>query len=177
MARTFRRQPYSVSTSGKSYAQTQNFVQAEFKGLSNIKNDTLVDQTSFASANNVYVDDNMLLVSRPPLKFYEGEGYIERDWILGQYKLRLYKQIENDEHVFTIKCVSHTVNTPNEYVWRLPIDRVGYGYRPETTCVAIEDKIFIWFGGFDLIVLIMPFSSAYFVISRIAGAMISIALS
>lgn len=155
MARTFKRQPYSVSTSGRSYAQSQSFVQAEFKGLSNIKNDTLVDQSSFASTENVYVDDNMLLVSRPPLKFYDGEGYIERDWLLGQYKLRLYRQTLDGEYVYTIRCISHNVSVPDgetdkleEYVWRMPIDRV----KPDVSCIAIEDKIFIWFGGFDLVV-------------------------
>lgn len=68
MARTTKRQPLSVSTASASYSAVQSFVQAEFKGLSDVKNDVIVDQMSFSRAENIYVDDNMLLTSRPPFK-------------------------------------------------------------------------------------------------------------
>lgn len=172
MARTIKRQPFTVSTSSNSYAKPQVLIQAEFKGINDTKNDVLADSMSFASAENVYVDDNMLLVSRPPFKFYDMEGFIVKEWRFGPYKLRLYRTLthnneviespgafEESELTFTylLKCVSHQPYAPREdtyenMTWQLPVSEVGWTYTPDVTCAEIEDKIFIWFAGFDLVV-------------------------
>ena len=172
MARTFKRQPFSVSTSSNAYAKPQMLIQGEFKGISDVKNDVLADQSSFASANNVYVDDNMLLVSRAPFKFYDREAYIVKEWRFGAYQLRLYKLLTRDDVIidkpgtypegeltftYLLKCISHNTtgddkDTFEEMTWQLPVSDVGWDYEPKVTCADIEDKIFIWFAGFDLVV-------------------------
>ena len=153
MARTIKRQPFTVSTSSNAYPKPQTLIQAEFKGLSDVKNDVLADQMSFASTENIYVDDNMLLVSRPPFKFYDREARIIKQWSFGPYRLRLYRSKLNDEFKYTLRCISHTTSVPEgstdkftEKEWTIPNTEV------DVTCVQIEDKIFVWFGGFDLVV-------------------------
>jgi hypothetical protein len=153
MARTIKRQPFTVSTSSNAYTKPQTLIQAEFKGFSDVKNDVLADQMSFASTENIYVDDNMLLVSRPPFKFYDREARIIKQWNFGPYRLRLYRSKSNDEFKYTLRCISHTTIVPEgstdkfaEKEWTIPNAEV------DVTCVQIEDKIFVWFGGFDLVV-------------------------
>lgn len=153
MARTIKRQPFTVSTSSNAYTKPQTLIQAEFKGLSDVKNDVLADQMGFASTENVYVDDNMLLVSRPPFKFYDREARIVKHWNFGPYRLRLYRSKSNDEFKYTLRCISHTPIVPEgstdkfaEKIWTIPNAEV------DVTCIQIKDKIFVWFGGFDLVV-------------------------
>lgn len=138
--RTFNRQPHSVNI-GRTNDGFFNHVQ--FKGICDNKNDVTIDPQSFADANNVYVDDNDLLVSRPPLKIYDGDGYIIDQWQFGEYTLRCHRLLtDNDGNrvddttdwtiadtepglegytnnlffVFLLRCISHdTVQGPNIY--------------------------------------------------------------
>jgi hypothetical protein len=133
--RTFNRQPYTVSTNG--YSGEQVFTQVEFKGLCDVKNDVAVDQSTFADVENMYIDNDGLLTSRPPLKFADEEDIVGQ-WVFGPYVLRMYRKryvLENDKEVpvkdfadytddmgviqanlrFNIKCVSH-----NTYGGELP---------------------------------------------------------
>ena len=91
MPRTIRRQPFSVSTNSNDYPQTFSFTHAEFKGICDNKNDIAVESTTFADASNVYLDDNSLLISRPPFKFEDGERGIVEQWRIGDYGFRLYR--------------------------------------------------------------------------------------
>lgn len=150
MARTFKRQPFSVSTSSGSYARPQTFIQGDFKGLSDVKNDVTVDQMTFASVENVYVNDDMLLVSRPPFKFYNGEGYIERQWQFGQYTLKLYKDYKNvdgNKVRYTLTVTGKDIIKTKEWI----ISRSDAS-DDICTCIPIEDKIFVWFGNIDFCV-------------------------
>lgn len=145
MARTLKRQPYSVSTSNKSYSTSEAFIQAEFKGINDTQNDVLVDQMSFADANNVYVDDNMLLVSRPPFKFYDGDCQLLRVWRFGEYQIRLYRNIEG-VNTCTFKVMTDVRNV---------LDTKSFASTSvdvDVMCVPIEDKIFIWFANLDFFV-------------------------
>lgn len=67
MARTFNRAPLSVPTPSKNDLQEYFFTNSNFKGLSNDKNFLTVDQETFSDCNNVYVDSEGLLKSRPAL--------------------------------------------------------------------------------------------------------------
>lgn len=91
MARTIRRQPFSVSTDADNFSKSYFFNQTQFKGLCDNKNDVSIDQSTFSDVQNMYVDENGVLTSRPPFKFYDGEGYIVDQWLFGEYGLRLYK--------------------------------------------------------------------------------------
>lgn len=71
MARTFNRAPYSVLTPSNSDIKSYFFNQSNFKGLDTNKNFLMVDQETFSSCSNVYVDSTGLLRSRPSLKVKE----------------------------------------------------------------------------------------------------------
>lgn len=162
MTHTFNRRPYSVNIPADT---TGFFGQSQFKGICTNKNDVNIDQTSFADANNVYVDEGGVLVSRPPFKFSEGEANIIEQWTFGAYTLRLYRLFMNAggtfvtnftgytestlEHVFLLRCISH--DTQSQYAWRLPATLFSWDKLPKIICAPIEDKIFVWFAGVDFI--------------------------
>ena len=62
MARTFKRQPYSVSTDKDDYEQASFFTHAQFKGISDDKNDVIADQLTFADDKNVYFYLDILIL-------------------------------------------------------------------------------------------------------------------
>lgn len=172
--RIVNRAPFSVSTPKDT---TNFFIQTEFKGLCDDKNDVTIDPQSFADMENIYVDDNNILSSRAPFKFYDGESYIIKQWQFGEYTLRYYRSVVNEEgnvvtdltgltseqlaklcFLFTIKCVSHKTAPTDEQndVWseksyKVLITDVGWSYIPKLFFVPIEDKIFGWFAGQDFI--------------------------
>jgi hypothetical protein len=223
MPNTFNRQPFSVST---GYSEKiDHFMHADFKGISDNKNDVTVDQFTFADAKNVYVDEQNILTSRPPFKFSDGEAYIVDQWTFGPYCLRLYRvlmtkytgdsywpylikptdwmpgdnwptgldsldrpfgiqprgykkgddwpypqPVDGMEYIvtnpkeypvsslyftFILECTTHDTadfdDYMDKYVWKVNVSSIGWDFIPKVTCVQIEDKIFIWFGGIDFI--------------------------
>lgn len=130
--RTYNREPLSFSTNSRDYAQQSIWSQAQFKGLCDDKNDSTIDQLTFTSVNNLLVDDDGLLISRPPLKREEGIGIIE-EWRFGKYTLRLISSNENEYH---LSCKSEDGSE------RIKIFRSSSPVSVQ--CTQIEDKIFIW---------------------------------
>ena len=80
MTRTIKREPFSISIPND---QSGFFNLIGFKGLCDNQNDVAIDQTTFAESENVYVDSNDCLSSRPPLKFTDGEAHILKEWHFG----------------------------------------------------------------------------------------------
>lgn len=68
MTKTFNRAPITVSTPSNSDIKQYFFNQYNWKGLNDDKNILAVDQETFSDCNNVYVDEEGLLKSRPSLK-------------------------------------------------------------------------------------------------------------
>lgn len=68
MSKTFNRNPFTVPTPSKNDIQDYFFTHSNFKGLSNDKNFLTADPETFSDCNNVYVDSEGLLRSRPALK-------------------------------------------------------------------------------------------------------------
>lgn len=98
MARTIRRSPLTVSTSSRDYPTLQTFNHVEFKGISSGANELVIDQSSFVDANNVYVDKDYNLASRPPLKLCtnesgEHDGHI-RTWTFGIHRVTYTRKVE-----------------------------------------------------------------------------------
>lgn len=154
--RTINRMPLSVSTNANDYSKSAFFNHVEFKGICDDKNNITIDQQTFADANNILVDEDDVLTSRASFKFYDGEAYIIDQWRFGEYGLRLQRVID-DKTYFIIHCTTHvTYDGANEvplvYGWSIT-DDIGEEYAPMVTCMQIEDKIFVWFAGADLIVL------------------------
>lgn len=119
MARTIRRQPFSVSTNNSDYPRSYFFNQAQFKGLCDNQNDVSIDPQTFADVKNMYVDENGILTSRPPLKFYDGEAYIIDQWLFGAYGLRLYRVLchvyEDTDEDGNKANVVEAIDNPQEY--------------------------------------------------------------
>lgn len=68
MARTINRRPFTVSTPSSSDIKEHVFSQHQWSGLSDNKNFLTADQQSFEECENVYIDDDGLLKSRPSVK-------------------------------------------------------------------------------------------------------------
>lgn len=68
MGRTFNRPPLTVNTPSSSDVKQYFFNQYNWKGLNDDKNFLTVDQETFSDCNNVYVDADGVLKSRPSLK-------------------------------------------------------------------------------------------------------------
>lgn len=68
MARTFNRTPLSVGTPDDKDIKNYFFNHYNWKGIIDDKNFLGVDQESFSDTNNVYIDSEGLLRSRPSLK-------------------------------------------------------------------------------------------------------------
>jgi hypothetical protein len=165
MARTIRRQPIELSTSSSNYPRPYYFNQAQFKGLSTEQNDITIDQQTFADANNLYIDENGVLVSRLPFKFDGTDAYIVERWDFGRYHLMLQRflceqsgddfvQVDDtskDNLFFVFKLSCYTTEVLDEYTWSFPVVATGSDYFPEVTCSQVEDKIFVWFAGIDFL--------------------------
>lgn len=70
MTKTVNRRPLSVTTDSDDLPQETYFNFAEFKGLNTNRNYVTIDQNSFSEVNNMYVNQNGELSTRPPLKRY-----------------------------------------------------------------------------------------------------------
>lgn len=165
MPRTLRRQPVTFSTDSSDYPRAYNFNQAQFKGISTEQNAATVDQQTFSDTKNVYIDENGLLVSRLPFKFYDDDAYILDRWDFGRYHLVLQRFIceENEDGTFTqVQTVGNhlhyifrlscsTTEILDKYTWAFPIASKGVDYSPKVNCYQIEDKIFVWFDEIDFL--------------------------
>lgn len=119
MARTIRRQPFSVSTDSNSFPKSYFFNQTQFKGLCDNKNDVSIDPLTFSDVQNMYVDESGVLTSRPPLKFYDGEAWIVDQWLFGAYGLRLHRILchvyeDTDEDGNKVN-VAERIDNPQNY--------------------------------------------------------------
>ena len=172
MPKTIRRSPYSVSTSSGDYPTRQTFNQVEFKGIQCGSNELAVDQSSFADAENVYLDRDYNLASRPPLKNDEPYKDLLKKWIFGDHSIHVEKyytkdagfinRISNvyelsDDEFNNIHCTfgicyknTKTRKTKSKYFHYKATD-VGWEYTPPMNCALVGDKIFIWFAGKEFI--------------------------
>lgn len=176
MPRTIRRTPFTVSVDNDDF-NINIFNQAEFSGICTDKNDITTDPMTFSAAENVYVDENNILISRPPVKFYDGEGYILKEWTFGSYVIRYqrllvdedlnkvdnFSNIEKLKYVFLFRCTSHetvdgTYNGQKVYAsmsWSVPVIDCGINGELKVTPVCIEDKVYFWFAGIAFFVFNM----------------------
>lgn len=170
MTKTINREVTSVNIA-RDYSQM--FVQSTFKGLCDDKNDVTVNPQSFSSVENVYVDDNGVLISRPPFKKMTDadDRYIVREWRFGQYVIRYYrwfvdasnkitqKPKEATRVIYTIKCVSHELVSDEDkgkwdnITWNETYDKTKLNTYPPVNCLQSENKIYIWIAGKQFVCL------------------------
>lgn len=128
MINTYNRQPLSFG-SNKDY--DKHFMYGSFNGVNDNKNVLSVDQESFADANNIYVSDDNLLVSRPPIKSIGITNVLKiftfNNKILvlkNDFSLLAYNQLD-EEPIATLQY-----DVPeNEY---------------KINCLQVEDKIYVF---------------------------------
>lgn len=68
MNRTFNRKPLSVPSPSKNDVKDYFFNHANWKGMTDNKNILAIDQETFSDCNNVYINEDGLLRSRPSIK-------------------------------------------------------------------------------------------------------------
>lgn len=68
MARTFNRRPMSVNGPDKDSIKNYTFNYEQWKGINDSKDFLAVDQLTFSDAQNMYIDSEGLLSSRPGMK-------------------------------------------------------------------------------------------------------------
>ena len=116
MARTFNRQPYSVPTPSKNDVKDYFMTQANWKGLINNKNFLTVDQESFEEANNVYVDEEFVLKSRPSIKIDETPVKDKEIKDVHYFNNGLTLYLENHLlHIVKNNAIITTVNVTGDY--------------------------------------------------------------
>lgn len=165
--RTVNREPMEVSIPSNSAGF---FNTAQFKGLCDNRNEVSIDQQTFAAMENMFVSDNDVLTSRPPLRFYDDKTNIIYEWYFGQFGFRVYKyfreytdtgyktletlegaDLENTYLYYKLECITHElVMNPDEgqynYMsWAIKYTEAGVDAIPKITPAQIEDKIYFWF--------------------------------
>lgn len=76
MGRTVNRTPFTVD---KPSVSNKFFNQVNWKGICTNKNYFNIDQETFEDCENIHIDDDGVLKSRPPLKYY-GIDSVKRIW-------------------------------------------------------------------------------------------------
>lgn len=110
MAKTFNRAPIQVDTPDSSDVKNYFFNHYDWKGLSDSKNMLSVDQETFSECNNVYINSEGLLRSRPSLKvklvkYTDDKGEIQilaniiNIWTFDD--VTLYQSTVNDKYYLT----------------------------------------------------------------------------
>ncbi len=88
MTKTYNRNPWFVDTPSSKDVKNYFFNTIKWSGISNNKNVIGIDQYSFEDADNVYVDSNNVLRSRPPIKTYSSTSEnIVNAWIFQNAKI------------------------------------------------------------------------------------------
>lgn len=116
MANTIRRNPMSTSTNSLS-EQYMNFL--EYKGLNTNKNYVSIDQETFTEVNNMYVNQENQLSTRPPEEIF----VINSEWkVIKVWKI-------NDKTFYHIQATDNAVNlTPGEYYLACPAPWIKSGF-------------------------------------------------
>lgn len=169
MARTYNRQPLTVS--GRS-TYDRYFTHSSFKGMCDDKNDVTIDPMTYSSVDNMYIDDDGILTSRPPLKFNDEHAYILQEWTFDEYTIRFCRTAEVVRSLSSVEsvtfryffyCTTHDIDgvcftVDGQSIQGTGDDatlvvHVGWDEIPEVHAQQIEDKIYFWFAGYDFFCL------------------------
>lgn len=143
MAQTFNRRPYLQDGPRKSDVENHTFDNYKFTGFKEDKNFLEIDQYSFEECNNVYVDNDGLLRSRPSIKnsnmfegainiFRQNDVYIANYYPEGEYQFKIYYKDDNGEYEHTITGMVLSVTSYGDKVY------VFYNTDPEE--MLIDDN-------------------------------------
>ena len=146
MARTFNRQPFSVSAPNNNEAKDYFFNHNNWKGMSDDKNFLTSDQETFESCKNVYMDSEGLLRSRPKVckvKYLYGTSYddtikVYNTWTFGEYILHLVKSDDASPYYDLLLVDFNNVVKMQSF-------NTSYHYNSDKIrTVLIDNKVFIF---------------------------------
>lgn len=150
MGITFNRAPISVDTPSSSQVKNYFFNHYEWKGLNDDKNFLSVDQHTFADCNNVYIDSEGLLKSRPSLKVKKITVNINGTFTLGDIldcwtfeNVTVYKTYSDETKYYYLTFVNKNYDEAKQ----LPLTYVEneetktYG---EIKLIVADEKIFVF---------------------------------
>ena len=89
MARTVNRQPFTVRTPSSNDVKDYFFNQVNWKGMNDNRNFLAVDQESFEECDNVYVDSEGLLRSRPSVRALNSNSNTVEIRVYGDFEVRI----------------------------------------------------------------------------------------
>lgn len=113
MTKTINRQPFSVSETSK--VDHNFFNHSEWKGIIKNKNFLQVDQQSFDSSKNVYVDTSNLLRSRPAVKSTTNTNQYHKMWSFGDILVLLFNSTMTIMRNSTV-LMTTTLPTPSPHL-------------------------------------------------------------
>lgn len=150
MGITFNRAPISVDTPSSSQVKNYFFNHYEWKGLNDDKNFLSVDQHTFADCNNVYIDSEGLLKSRPSLKVKKITVNINGTVTLGDIldcwtfeNVTVYKTYSDETKYYYLTFV----NKNNDEARQLPLTYVENEETKtysEVKLIVADEKIFVF---------------------------------
>lgn len=161
--RTTRRNGlYTETGGGSAVANVQKSkgvsIVTKFKGLQDNKNDVVAVQDSLADVDNLYIDDNDLLSSRPPVKLFTPEHTLQgvsatsiRMWNIEGYIFRLLKNWSSENITYYLICDNKIPVTGEDIAGDKYIERNAAATLPvdqevKVSFAPIKDKIFVWIG-------------------------------
>lgn len=129
MARTFNRRPVTIDGPDKSDIKNYTFTYEQWKGIDDGKNFLSVDQSTFSDAQNMYIDSEGLLSSRPAmepvpesitlLRTYQIENIYQVNdniTIYVCYKDSFHHVIIRDSGVMTLVVINSTASYSVKYI-------------------------------------------------------------
>lgn len=158
---------YTETGRGSAVANVQKSkgisIVTKYKGLQDNKNDVVAVQDSLADVNNLYIDDNDLLSSRPPVKLYtpvhnefaSDKCHSIRMWNIEGYIFRLMRRISSRVDKYYLVCDNKipdsTVTDGSKTYFDGNMTIIGNNRKAEAEEIVsfapIEDKIFICMGA------------------------------
>lgn len=133
--KTINRTPYTVDIPTTKELDNKYFNHSNWKGMCDDKNFIGVDQETFADCNNVYIDAEAILKSRPSIK------YTNKDSLFHVYKFGKY-YVEHKyitENNYSIRVVNTSIDDKLGNAWARNI-----GSAKVQSIVQADEKIFVF---------------------------------
>lgn len=148
MVKTINRTPYTVDTPSTREIGNKFFNHANWKGMCEDRNFIGIDQETFADCNNVYIDAESILKSRPSIKYSDISTYAKEGVTDLTDKTRIYKVYTFGEYV--IFYGNNTTNGNTLTFYKIVSDNLEtqvylvLGSYTLTSIVQADNKIFVF---------------------------------
>lgn len=133
--KTINRTPYSVDVPTSKELDNKYFNHSNWKGMCEDKNFIGVDQETFADCNNVYIDADAVLKSRPSIK-YTNDDSLFRVYKFGKYYVE-HKYITEKNYSIRVVNTGIDDSLPNAWVRNIGSAKVQ-------SVVQADEKIFVF---------------------------------